>query len=100
MKKSIVVMATFVFAFSVGLGISLVSHGEAQALWCYYYSSGYNFTSIPCSCPSGPDGVIVEHWVGYNQDWTYCGYYTYCSTCPPKSSKYPIPYEQPPDGGE
>ncbi len=100
MKKFVVALATFAFALSLGIGMTLVTATDAEALWCYHYQSGYNFTSTPCTCDSGPDGVIVERWMGYNQDGSYCGFYTYCSACPPHHKKGPYPHEEPPDDGE
>ncbi|MCK5126274.1 MAG: hypothetical protein KAR42_08450 [candidate division Zixibacteria bacterium] len=99
MRKFVVALATFAFALSLGVGITLVTPNDAQALWCPVYQPTYVFTSTPCVCPRGPDGVIVQYWRGYFEDGSKCGYYTYCSTCPPKWMDWPIPHEEPIDDG-
>ncbi|MCB2229615.1 hypothetical protein KQH82_02790 [bacterium] len=98
MRNSKLWIVTFVLAMALGIGLSLVVPQKAYAIMCDSYPGGTNWTSIPCHCGDNPEqGVIVERWLGYWNDGSYCGYYTYCSLCPPRNKKGPYPYEQPPD---
>jgi hypothetical protein len=99
MKRIGLYAASFAVALLLGAGLAILSPGAANALWCYEYNAGINFTNIPCVC-NGLQGVVVERWQGYNADGSLCGFWTYCSVCPPRGSGKYIPYNPPGDGGE
>ena len=98
MSKSKLWIVTFVLAVALGVGVSLVVPQKAYAIMCDQYPGGSHWTNTPCTCPNHAElGVIVETWLGYWSDGSYCGYYTYCSLCPPHNRKGPYPYNPPGD---
>ena len=99
MKRIGLVAASIAVALLLGMGLAILSPGTASALWCYEYNAGINITNVPCVC-NGLQGVVIEKWQGYNSDGSYCGYWTYCSVCPPKGSGKYIPYQYPDEGEE
>ena len=99
MRKSKLLITSFLLALTLGMGIALMTPQDAEALWCPVFAPGSNWTDIPCYCERVDLwGVRVEVWRGYWEDGSICGYYTYCSVCPPKTTHYPIPYNPPGDG--
>lgn len=98
MRNSKLWITTFVLAMALGIVMPLLAPQEAQALYCPCGGPGIQVTSEPCQCSDGDWGVRVIAWEGYMDDCsTRCGIFSYCSACPPRIRKGPVPMEEPVD---